>query len=165
MNNLLLYLFVFIAIFATAIMLFTNKVFYAALALLACLLSVAAIYALLNAEFLAVTQLIIYAGGVLILVLFGIMLTNRISGSPLLTETQHTVPGIFIFVSLLTLLISSYHKSNLNNKEPWATATTSIKETGVELMTTYVAPFELSGILLLVCLIGAAFTASSFKSE
>jgi NADH-quinone oxidoreductase subunit J len=53
----------------------------------------------------------------------------------------------------------------LNNKEPWATATTSIKETGVELMTTYVAPFELSGILLLVCLIGAAFTASSFKSE
>jgi NADH:ubiquinone oxidoreductase subunit 6 (subunit J) len=165
MNNLLLYLFVFIAICATAIMLFTNKVFYAALALLVCLLSVAAIYALLNAEFLAVTQLIIYAGGVLILVLFGIMLTNRISGSPLLTETQHAIPGIFIFVSLLTLLISSYHKSNLNNKEPWTTATTSIKETGVELMTTYVAPFELSGILLLVCLIGAAFTASSFKSE
>jgi NADH-quinone oxidoreductase subunit J len=165
MNQPILYAFMIIAMLSVGVMLFTRIVFYAALALLACLLCMAAIYALLNAEFLAVTQIIIYAGGVLILLLFGIMLTNRISGKPLLTETQHVGPGLIVFIGLLAVLLIAYSKSTQLPKTLATSSNISIQQTGVELMSTYLAPFELSGILLLVCLIGAAYTAASFKKN
>lgn len=163
MNEVILYIFILISMLSVGVILFTRTVFYAALGLLACLLSMAAIYAIVNAEFLAVTQIIIYAGGVLILILFGVMLTNRISGKPLTTETQHVGPGIIIFISLLTVLLVTYSQSTLFQKTLPYSNPISIQQTGIELMSTYVAPFELSGILLLACLVGAALTAASFN--
>jgi NADH:ubiquinone oxidoreductase subunit 6 (subunit J) len=85
-GTITLYVFVFAATLSVSVMLFTRTVFFAALGLIACLISIAGIYALLYAEFLAITQLVIYVGGVLVLILFGIMLTNRITGKPLRTE-------------------------------------------------------------------------------
>lgn len=163
MNQALLYGFVFSAVISVVVILFTRVVFFAALALLACLLSLAAIYALLKAEFLAVTQLVIYAGGVIVLILFGIMLTNRISGKALITETQHVFTSMLVFTGLLILIGTTYLQISQVAVVNFSNPNTSIQQTGIELMSTYVAPFEISGILLLVCLVGAAFTASSFK--
>lgn len=160
-----LYIFVIAAVASVMVMLFTRTVFYAALALIACLISISGIYALLYAEFLAITQLIIYAGGVLVLILFGIMLTNRIAGKPLTTESNHKVAGVIIaFVMFLTLIIA-YQQTSFNTVESLPMQGNHINQIGIELMSTYVAPFEIGGLLLLVCLIGAALMASSFKKK
>lgn len=146
-------------------MIFTRTVFYAALALIVCLISIAGIYALLYAEFLAITQLVIYAGGVLVLILFGIMLTNRISGKPLITESHHVIKSAIISVGMFLTLLVAYHKTSFNQGEPAPPQGNHMNKIGIELMSTYVAPFEIGGILLLVCLIGAALMASSFKKN
>lgn len=160
-----LYIFVFAAAVSVITMLFIRTVFYAALALIACLISIAGIYALLFAEFIAITQLVIYAGGVLVLILFGIMLTNRIAGKPLLTESNHTVFGIIISAGLFLLLVFAYQKTSFNPSSPAPAQGNHINHIGIELMSTYVVPFEIGGVLLLVCLIGAALMASSFKNK
>ncbi len=160
-----LYIFVFAAVTAVMVMLITRTVFFAALSLIACLISIAGIFALLYAEFLAITQLVIYAGGVLVLILFGIMLTNRISGKPLLTESQHVVKSVIISIGIFLMLMISYQKTSFNKLEPSPIQGNHINQIGIELMSTYLAPFEIGGILLLVCLIGASLMASSFKKN
>lgn len=164
-GTITLYIFVFAVVISVITMLFTRTVFYAALALMVCLISVAGIYALLYAEFLAITQLVIYAGGVLILILFGIMLTNRIAGKPLLTESHHAVPGAIISIGMFVTLFIAYQKTSFNQSAPALAKGNHINQVGIELMSTFVAPFEIGGVLLLVCLIGAALTASSFKKN
>lgn len=163
-GEITLSIFVFAAFASVMVMLFTRTVFYAALALIVCLISIAGIYALLNAEFLAITQLVIYAGGVLVLILFGIMLTNRIAGKPLITESNHTVAGVIIAFGMFLTLIIAYQQTSFNPIEP-PTQGNHINQVGIALMSTYVAPFEIGGVLLLVCLIGAALMASSFKKN
>ncbi len=75
--SIILYSLMATAAMGVLIILFNKNLLYCALGLLLCLVSLAGIFGLLNAEFLAATQLMIYAGGVLVLILFGIMLTNR----------------------------------------------------------------------------------------
>lgn len=164
-GQITLYIFVFVAITSVFVMIFTRTVFYAALALIVCLISIAGIYALLYAEFLAITQLVIYAGGVLVLILFGIMLTNRISGKPLITESHHVVISAIVSVGMFLTLLVAYQKTSFNQSESSAVPGNHINKIGIDLMSTYVAPFETGGILLLVCLIGAALMASSFKKN
>lgn len=164
MQEILLYVFICASFGSVSIIILNRNVFYAALALLVCLLSLAGIYALLSAEFLAVTQLLIYAGGVMVLIIFGIMLTNRISGKPLYVTSQNWIPGILISLSLCATIIYSYTPGGTESVLSGAKETL-LQQIGKELMSTYVAPFELGGILLLVCLVGAALTASSFKKN
>jgi len=164
-GQITLYVFVLASITSVLVMIFTRIVFYAALALIVCLISIAGIYALLYAEFLAITQLVIYAGGVLVLILFGIMLTNRISGKPLITESHHIIKSAIISVGMFLILVIAYQKTSFNQVEPAPSQGNHINKIGIELMSTYVAPFEIGGILLLVCLIGAALMASSFKKN
>lgn len=164
-GNLFLYLFLFAAFLSVMAMLITRTIFYAALSLIACLISIAGIYALLDAEFVAITQIVIYAGGVLVLILFGIMLTNRIAGKPLLMESHHSVVGLIISLGIFLLLLTAYDKTSFKQPENIPAPGNHINEIGIQLMSTYVAPFEIAGVLLLVCLVGASLMASSFRKE
>ncbi len=163
--NLFLYLFMFAAVISVLVMLFTKTIFYAALSLIVTLLSIGGIYALLYAEFLAITQIVIYAAGVLVLILFGIMLTNRISGKPLLMQSDHSFIGVILSMSMFGLLIVAYSKTSFNQVGTIALQGSHINHVGIELMSTYVVPFEIAGILLLVSVIGAALMASSFNKN
>lgn len=163
--DILLWFFAAAAGVAVIMMIVTTRVLHAALALMICLLAVAGIYALLQAEFLAVTQLLIYAVGVVVLILFGIMLTHRISDKPLTTASHHWVPGILVTVVLFALLITAYTRTDLPSSIGTLTNETAIRQTGKALMSTHMIAFEVSGILLLVCLIGASLTASYFKKS
>ena len=165
MQEIVLYIFMGTSIAAVLVMILNRNIFYGALALLICLISLAGIYALLQAEFLAITQLLIYAGGVLVLLIFGIMLTNKISGKPVLTDSHNWFSGIIISTSLLGVLLFSFQQTEIMIAQSNLNTTRNINNIGIELMSTYAAPFELSGVLLLVCLIGAALTASSFKKK
>lgn len=162
LQETILYVLVGGCVASVLLMIVHKNLMYAALGLMGCLISLAGIYALLHAEFLAATQLLIYAGGVLVLIIFGIMLTNRIAGKPLLTAATHWSFGITLSVGVASVLIISFHQTQFESRITSQVSMNS-QALGIELMSTYVAPFEVSGVLLLISLIGAAFTASWFK--
>jgi len=163
--DILLWFFGFAAVVAVVIMIINTNVLHAALSLTVCLLSVAGIYALRQAEFLAITQLLIYAVGILILILFGIMLTNRISGKPVTTASHQWMPGILVAGVLFSVLIISYTRTSFSSAIRVSEIDTPIRQAGKALMSTHMIAFEVSGVLLLVCLIGASLTASYFKKN
>ncbi len=92
--SILFYPFALLAAVAAVAILVVRNVFYGALWLLTCLLSVAAIYVLANAEFVAVTQILIYAGGIAVVILFGVMLTSRVAGVPLVVQRLATCSAV-----------------------------------------------------------------------
>ena len=146
--------------------LFLRNVFYAALLLVVCLLAIAGIYIIAHAELLAVTQILVYAGGVLVLIIFGIMLTSKISGKPLIVENKNWVAGLFVgmfFIATLTKLFTEtdfYHNNSVTSTSVY----NSVNKIGILLSTEYVIPFEVTGVLLLVALIAAAVVVSSYNN-
>jgi NADH:ubiquinone oxidoreductase subunit 6 (subunit J) len=163
MNGVHTFFYLFIATAAVSgfSILLVKNVLHAVLLLLVCLLSLAGLYVLLSAEFLAVVQILMYAGGVVVLIIFGIMLSSRISNKPLEATSQNTLPGYLTGISFLILLILCFREVSVIN----TVSGTSIQTIGIALMTDYAAPFELAGILLLVTLLGAAVTAGIMEKK
>lgn len=165
-TTLLFYEFEALAALSAIALLFMRNVFHGTLLLIVCLLSIAGVYIFLNAEFIAVTQILIYAGGILVLIIFGVMLTSKFSGKPLVVKNKHWLPGIvvgFFFFTLLAKLFSET-KFYTNDQLQQESTFTPINQMGILLMSDYVLPFEVAGLLLLVALISAAVIASSFNS-
>ena len=161
---LLFYLFVVAAGSSALGILLIRNVFKAALLLLICLLSLAALYVMAFAEFVAVTQIMIYAGGILVVIIFGIMLTSKISGKTLVAGHTNVFSGMLaglMIAGLLFSLVAKNFSRDIISQENFNT----VSETGNQLMTTYMLPFEIAGLLLLIALIGAAVIASSAKSK
>ena len=138
------------------------------------LASVAGLYFMLNAEFLAAVQLIVYAGGTLILIVFGVMLTNKNPYLQMKVQSWEMGVGALISAMIGGLLIFAFVRSPLG--EVGAAAGTSSGITGVSaggwpqnhgqvdligraLLSRFLVPFEVSAVLLLVVMIGAAFMA------
>ncbi|MDB4835261.1 NADH-quinone oxidoreductase subunit J [Cyclobacteriaceae bacterium] len=156
-------LFTFIIIAASLIILISNNVLYAAVGLMISLLGVAGIFVLAQADFLAVTQIMIYIGGTLTLMIFGIMLSKR---ADLHLETKIAFPKIFRGVSIAALvaggllyLLSQVNWTIVSTAEP-KDDTTTVYTIGELLLTKYLFPFELIAVILLISLVGAAFVAS-----
>ena len=163
--TIILYAFEILAGVAALSILFVKNVFHAALLLIVCLLSLAGVYVMYQAEFIAVTQILIYAGGVLVLILFAVMLTASMIGKPLIVKNQYVFAsslmcaGIAAGLAFLFYQQQFYH--NPHTSEP--SAYNSINQIGISLMSDFVLPFEVAGVLLLIVLIGAAVTASSYN--
>ena len=164
LETVILYTFVSIAALAAFAILFVKNIFYATLLLIVCLLSIAGIFVLSHSEFLAATQIMIYAGGVLVLIIFGLMLTAQVSGKPMQVGQQNVLPGALVAASFLAVLIYSYAQI-VADSLLGSIANNPIGTIGILLMTDFALPFEVSGLLLLTSLIGAAVTASSFYSK
>lgn len=154
--SIALYFFAGLSAAAALGVLLFRQVLYAALSLLACLLSLAGLYIVMQAEYVAVTQIIIYAAGILVIILFGIMITSRLAGKPMQVSTQYPVIGSLLALLIFCALVLSQpavtsHTSDFSTNH-WQRA-------GRWLMTEYALAFESAGVLLLICLIGAAVTA------
>src|SRR3989344_6591477 len=93
-----------ILISATAVA-FSRNIVYSAFALMFSFMSIAAVYAMLSADFIAVTQLLLYVGGILVLILFAIMLTHRIEEVKLSNPSITTVGALLISVAVLAVLV------------------------------------------------------------
>jgi NADH-quinone oxidoreductase subunit J len=115
---------------------------------------VAGLYVLLGADFLAATQLLVYVGGILVLLLFGVMLTHKIYDLDLRTETTQFAPGVIVAVGLFVILASTAVRTQwMGVPRPPAPTTAEI---GRLFLGQYLLPFEAASVLLLVALIGAA---------
>jgi NADH-quinone oxidoreductase subunit J len=157
--DLAFYIFAAVTLISAVVVVSTRHIVYSAFSLLFTFMGVAGIYVLLGADFIAVVQVVIYVGGILILLLFGVMLTNKITNVQIKTGTLQIIPaviGIGLFAGILVNLLLNTNWKISNTEVP---LTTTIYELGRYLITDYVLIFELLGILLLVALIGAATIA------
>jgi len=165
---MLFYLFAALAILSAAYMILTRNLLYAGFSLLITLLSVAGIYVLLYADFIAVTQLMVYVGGVLVLLLFGIMLSSRVHDKSVVSESVNKVWGALVAGFILVGLSYTILNANIRELSWLQTAGTdvlgqqksTVQSIGIKLMTDFVVPFELASLLLLIALIGAAYIAT-----
>jgi NADH-quinone oxidoreductase subunit J len=134
---------------------FSRNIIYSALSLLGALLGAGALYVFLGADYVAVSQLLIYVGGVLVLILFAVMLTSRISDQKHTNPSTGVLPGIGLVVVLTGVL------GYVVTKSPWIVKpeATSPAETvgtiGDVFLREYLLPFEVISLLLLATLIGA----------
>jgi NADH-quinone oxidoreductase subunit J len=161
MEDALFYLFAAIVLGSACIVAFSKNIMYSAFSLLFTFFGVAGLYVLLYADFIAVSQIMIYVGGILILIIFGVMLTNKITGVDIKTGVTNKIQMGFAIVSVLVIAVSLI---TLFTNTRWASipakgAETTTKIIGIELMTEYLLPFISISVLLLVALVGAALIA------
>ena len=148
---------------ASAVMVVQSKqLLYSAIALLFTFVGVAGLYIFLWADFIAVVQVVVYVGGILVLIVFGIMLTNKITS----VNISHTSVQRGIGATVVLGILAGIGFMIINT--PWyqvaATEPAQTTETiGRLLMMDYLLPFEVASLLLLGALIGA--TTLSRKEE
>ena len=145
------------------VMLWTKNILHAALAMFMTMLGLAGLYVLAYADVMAVSHLMIYVGGVLILILFGIMLTNQNSRGDkdqnnLVTEESSRVWPVLIGLAIFAGLVFILARGNFGGIEI-ADPNSKLSFVGISLLTEYAMPFELLGIYLLIALIGSTYIA------
>jgi len=154
-------LFYFLAAFSVAlalIVVLAQNIVRAAVALIFSFCGLAGLYILLDAEFLAAVQVLIYVGGITILLLFAILLTSRIAGKGVrVLNEQKVVSGIVAVVLMVLLGLAATRGFEAPAELPKQPENTP--RIGTLLMTTYALPFEAVSILLLAGMVGAIFLA------
>tara|TARA_Y100000994_G_C15670983_1_gene433725 strand:+ start:148 stop:654 length:507 start_codon:yes stop_codon:yes gene_type:complete len=143
-----------IVVTALGVVLSPNLI-HSAVFLLFTLFGVAGLYVFLYADFIAATQVIIYVGGILVLIIFGVMLTNNIDDPKLSNQSQNQIVGAIFSIAMLVMLLNIVFNTNWNVQELIYRDST-VNEIGVMLLSKYLLPFEVVSILLLAALIGAA---------
>lgn len=136
---------------------------HCAFALVAAFFGVAVFYVYLGADFLAGAQVLIYVGGILTLLLFGVMLTNRIYNLNISSGAIQVVPGALsagLVFALLVWIIQSVEWGALDVGDPGPTS----ESIGRLLMGDYLLPFEIASVLLLIALMGAAMLVRRRRS-
>lgn len=153
-----------VCISAWAIVL-SNNIVRMAVYLLLTLSGVAGMYFMLNAEILTAIQLIVYAGGTLILIIFGVMLTSRNPFMQLKVSGSEKVVGLTIGLLVLGLMIWVLANTKLvHGIEPEA-GYDQVEAIGKGFLSKYLVPFEVAAVLLLVVMIGAAYMARKRKVD
>jgi len=125
---------------------------------------VAGIYALAGADFLAITQIVVYVGGVLVLLAFGILLTGRTAVELGRAEVKNRPLGLAIGVVLFFGIVKAVAASG--DFAPGKTAVGDGTTAGIGrlLLGDYIIAFEFASILLLVALVGAAYLVRRSKA-
>ena len=161
----LLFLGIFVLILGSSFMVVTSpNLVHSAVSLLFTLFGVAAIYIFLYADFIAATQVVIYVGGILVLIIFGVMLTNKIENATIKSKTHNQIPGaLFSFILLVLQFYIIFNTNWLINDNPSKEST--IDHIGNLLLTKYLLPFEVVSVLLLAALIGAAMLSRKKVEE
>lgn len=137
----------------------------AATGLLFALAGMAGLYLQLHAEFLAAVQLVVYVGGTLILIIFGVMLTTKSPGTHWAPKIWEVVWGLLIgliIVCPLLALVTQVQWPQNATQTQW-----SVEHLGEALIdpSRFLAPFELISVVLLAVMIGAAYLAKSRKEK
>lgn len=137
------------------------------------LFALAAIYVFALADFIALTQVVLYAGGVLILMLFAFMLSNKELLNALQPVSKslklNHFTGIFISIAFLFILICLIFENDISQLEwiksstPISASDNTIHAIGIQSMTRYLLPFEILSVFLMMALIGAAHLARKGK--
>lgn len=152
---LVLGLFAAITVVGGLLLALARNLIHAAFLLFVVLFGVAGLYVFAHAEFLAVAQVIVYVGGILILLIFGVMLTNKLRALRPGTGFVNVLPALLASLALFFALAALI--TALPDKAPALAQADDVKAIGMATLTHYLLPFELVSILLLAVLMGAAY--------
>ncbi len=136
----------------------TKNLFHSVLYLALSLTATAGVFLALDAEFLAAVQLLLYAGGVVTIVVFAIVVTERLVGDRITQTSRHIMPGLVLAGALLLGILRFLRGADLPVERP-VIAVDVTRAIGQVLLTEFVLPFELLAVLLLVGLLGALYFA------
>ncbi len=161
----LFYLFAAMAIGASLSVVAAKNIVRMAVSLLVALLGVAGLYLSLNAEFLSAVQLVVYAGGTLVLIIFGVMLTNNSTYQLYKPRRIEVVVGTGLAIMLAVVLVSAITRSDFQDRPIGADEANPVFHLGRALLGDFLIPFELISVLLLAVMIGAAYLAKARKRE
>ena len=155
MKEIILNVFILLTVVPCLWVALSSNIVHAAFSLLVTLFGVAGLYVLLGADFIGIVQVIVYIGGILILIIFGVMMTQRGKLLPLSVQLPGRLFGGLLSVIILVALILAAKRSlwpvatSLANPEPTSAAI------GGLLLGKYLIAFEVASVLLLVALVGA----------
>ena len=156
MGNLLFLFIAILIIFSAINVVVSSQLIYSAVSLLFTLFGIAALYVFLYADFMAATQVIIYVGGILVLIIFGVMLTNKIDTPNIVSSSSNQVVGFFASSFLFLIQLAVIFKTDWKQGEVQQVEST-VAIIGNMLLQHYFLAFEIISVLLLAALIGAAF--------
>ena len=148
------WVFAILTVGSAGVVVLARSLIYSAFALLFTFFGVAGLYVLLGADFLAATQLLVYVGGILVLLLFGVMLTHRIYDLDLKTEKTQLPAGLLVAVGIFIVLAQVAFQTEWPMVDRAPAPTT--EAIGRLFLGDYLLAFEAASVLLLVALIGAA---------
>jgi len=166
-DTLVMVVFCFFAVLvvgSATVVVFARNLVHSAFALFFTLFGMAGLYAMLGADFLAAAQVMVYVGGIMVLLLFGIMLTHWVYGLDLRTGTYQLIPGLIAYVVvagvILYLLLGTGWQMGI---DPGYEPTT--EGLGKLFLTRFLLPFEVASVLLLAALIGAVMLVRGRPGE
>ena len=151
-------------IVSALVVVFSKHPMYSVLSLIVCFFTIAGHYILLNAQFLAVTHVIVYAGAIMVLFLFVVMLLNLNRESephkPTLLKFAATISAGILFLTL-TCCDEIHNAAKFTLPPPSMNG--MVQHVGQRLFTDYLLPFEISSILFLSAMIGAVVLTKKEK--
>ena len=163
-GTILFWIFAIIGIAGAVGLIFNRNPVYAALSLVLNFFSIAGLYLTLNAEFLAVIQVIVYAGAIMVLFLFVIMLLN-LRDEQGVTRFDLRRGAAFLlgaaFIAELVLVFRSFQGKSLDGGFPYG----KVEPVGEQLMTQYLFPFEMISVILISALMGAIIVAQRYRQS
>ncbi len=161
--DLFFWVFAALTLVPAVVVVFSRNLVYSAFSLLFTLSGVAALYVLLGADFLAVTQVLVYVGGILVLILFGVMFTQRAydlkAEAASFKRVRAAVLGVMVFAALAGVIRGVEWPQAARAVEPTAASIGNL------LLSEYLLPFEIISVLLLVVLIGAVVVGKKEVEE
>ena len=134
------------------------NLFHAVLWLALALTGTAGVFLLLDAEFLAAVQLLLYAGGIITIVVFAIVVTERLVGERITQTNRGLVPAAAVSAALLALIANTLWRAPATLTRPALTGDVT-RDIGESVLTRFVLPFELLALLMLVALLSAIYFA------
>jgi NADH:ubiquinone oxidoreductase subunit 6 (subunit J) len=136
----------------------SKNLFHAVLWLALALTGTAGVFLLLDAEFLAAVQLLLYAGGIITIVVFAIVVTERLIGERLTQTNMRIGGGALVSLVLGGFIVSVIGRHPLPTTRPEMTGDLT-RAIGQAVLTRYVLPFELLAVLMLAGMLGAMYFA------
>ncbi len=136
----------------------SKNLFHSVLYLALALVATAGVFLLLQAEFLAAVQVLLYAGGVITIVVFAIVVTERLVGERLTQTNRGSITGALVSLAVLVWIVVFIARAKLPAAAPPLTGDLT-RAIGRDLLTRFVLPFELLAVLFLAGLLGALFFA------
>jgi len=163
-GSLIWFLFAAFTVFGAVVVATSKNILHCAFGLLASLTGVTAMYVFLGADFLAMAQVVVYVGGILVLILFGVMMTHRLQARSLRQEIVQPVAavGAALLVFALSVIVISrqvWPVQEVGDPEP------TTRLLGKAFLTSHLFPFEFASILLLVAMIGAAMITRAKRDD
>ncbi len=160
LHSIIFYILAAIVLASAAFTAFSSNLVHAAFSLLFTFFGLACLYIQLGADFVGVSQVVVYVGGILVLLLFGVMFTGSIAGG-ITRQTLQTKWSALVLVVLMAVMLPIVYVT------PWGVMdapqdkalTSNVELIGKLLLTDYLLPFEIASLLLLVALIGAVVIA------